>query len=83
MEKKTKNEKMRVAKLISNSGFSSRRDAEKLIIEKRVKLNGKIIESPAINIDKNSIIVGALKKSFLQGKLKYLIVGDDFSRGNL
>ncbi len=56
MEKKTKNEKMRVAKLISNSGFSSRRDAEKLIIEKRVKLNGKTIESPAINIDKNSII---------------------------
>ena len=47
---------MRVAKLISNSGFSSRRDAEKLITEKRVKLNGKIIESPAIYIDKNAII---------------------------
>ena len=47
---------MRVAKLISNSGFYSRRDAEKLIIEKRVKLNGKIIESPALNIDKNTVI---------------------------
>ena len=36
MEKKTKNEKIRIAKLISNSGLTSRREAEKLIIEKRV-----------------------------------------------
>ena len=34
MEKKTKNEKIRIAKLISNSGLASRREAEKLILEK-------------------------------------------------
>ena len=28
MEKKTKNEKIRIAKLISNSGLTSRREAE-------------------------------------------------------
>ena len=56
MEKKIKNKKIRIAKLISNSGFTSRRDAEKLILEKRVKLNGKVIDSPALNTNTNSVI---------------------------
>ena len=56
MEKKIKNQKIRIAKLISNSGFTSRRDAEKLILEKRVKLNGKVIDSPALNTNTNSVI---------------------------
>ena len=56
MVSKTKNKKIRVAKLISNSGFTSRRSAERLILDKKVTLNGKIIDTPAINVDKNSVI---------------------------
>ena len=56
MVSKIKNKKIRVAKLISNSGFTSRRSAEKLILDKKVTLNGKIIDTPAINADKNSVI---------------------------
>ena len=56
MEKKTKNEKIRIAKLISNSGLTSRREAEKLIIEKRVTLYGEVIDSPALNVDRNAIV---------------------------
>ena len=49
MVSKTKNKKVRVAKLISNSGFTSRRSAERLILDKKVTLNGKIICS-ALNV---------------------------------
>ena len=56
MEKKTKNEKIRVAKLISNSGFNLKKRCRKLNIRKKVTLYGKIIDSPALNVDKNSII---------------------------
>lgn len=37
----------RIAKVIARSGFCSRRDAEKLINEKKVFLNGILIEKPA------------------------------------
>ncbi|MGL4482190.1 MAG: S4 domain-containing protein [Lactococcus garvieae] len=35
---------IRVQKYISQAGVASRREAEKLIIEKKVKINGKIAE---------------------------------------
>ncbi len=40
----------RVAKVIARAGLSSRRGAEKLISEGRVKINGQIITSPALNL---------------------------------
>ena len=40
----------RIAKFIAASGLCSRRDAEKLIGEARVKISGKTIASPAINV---------------------------------
>lgn len=40
----------RIAKAIAKSGLCSRRDAEKLVLEGRVKVNGKIIDSPALNV---------------------------------
>ncbi|MDR2527202.1 MAG: rRNA pseudouridine synthase [Rickettsiales bacterium] len=45
----------RVAKVIARCGYCSRRDAEKLITEGRVKINGKVIDTPAINITDHSI----------------------------
>jgi len=40
----------RIAKVLARSGLASRRDAEKLIAEGRVRVNGKVIDSPALNI---------------------------------
>ena len=41
----------RLAKIISNAGVCSRRDAEKLIVEGQVKVDGITILSPATNVD--------------------------------
>ena len=45
----------RIAKIIARSGFCSRRDAEELIVEGRVKVNGIIIDTPTILITDQSI----------------------------
>ncbi|MBM6592715.1 pseudouridine synthase [Microvirga pudoricolor] len=40
----------RIAKVIARAGVASRRDAEAMIAEGRVTLNGKVLDSPAINV---------------------------------
>ncbi|PTV95568.1 pseudouridine synthase [Rhodobacter aestuarii] len=40
----------RIAKVIARSGVASRRDAEKMILAGRVTVNGKRIESPALDV---------------------------------
>jgi len=48
----------RIAKRLARSGVCSRRDAEKMILEGRVTVDGRIIDSPALNVtDKNVIAV--------------------------
>ncbi len=42
----------RIAKVIARAGICSRRDAEKLILEGRVKLDGVVVTSPALNVTK-------------------------------
>lgn len=50
--------KQRIAKTMARAGLCSRRDAEKWILEGRVKVNGKIIDSPALDVsDKDVILV--------------------------
>ncbi len=46
----------RIAKRIARAGYCSRRDAERLIAEGRVKVDGKTIESPALNVTASSEI---------------------------
>ena len=41
----------RIAKFIARSGACSRREAEKLILQQRVTINGDIVESPALNVE--------------------------------
>lgn len=43
-------DKVRIAKKIADAGLCSRRDAEKLIENKKVTLNGELVLSPAINV---------------------------------
>jgi 23S rRNA pseudouridine2605 synthase len=48
----------RVAKFMARAGICSRRDAEKLIAEGRVKLNGRVLDTPAVKVTaKDKLIV--------------------------
>jgi 23S rRNA pseudouridine2605 synthase len=40
----------RVAKFLARAGVCSRRDAERLIADGRVKLNGKVLDTPAVKV---------------------------------
>lgn len=40
----------RIAKVLSRAGIASRREAERLIELGEVKVNGKVITSPALNV---------------------------------
>jgi 23S rRNA pseudouridine2605 synthase len=46
----------RIAKVIARAGIASRRDAEAMIAEGRVTLNGKVLASPAVNVTANDRI---------------------------
>ncbi len=47
----------RIAKVMARAGVCSRRDAEKLIASGRVSVNGKVIDSPALNVTEDDKIV--------------------------
>lgn len=48
----------RIAKVMARSGLASRRDAERMIAEGRVTVNGKVIASPALDVTpKDRILV--------------------------
>ncbi len=52
----------RIAKAIAASGLCSRRDAEKWIAEGRVKVDGKLLTTPAFLVtDKNEILIDGKK----------------------
>ena len=46
----------RIAKAIARAGICSRRDAEAMILEGRVSVNGKKLASPALNVTENDDI---------------------------
>ncbi|TJV09528.1 MAG: RNA pseudouridine synthase, partial [Mesorhizobium sp.] len=46
----------RIAKRLARAGLASRRDAEELIAAGRVKVNGRVLSSPAFNVMPGDII---------------------------
>lgn len=48
---------MRINKYIASCGVASRRKAEEIILEKRVKVNGKVVEELSFNIDEKNDLV--------------------------
>jgi 23S rRNA pseudouridine2605 synthase len=46
----------RIAKVLARAGIASRRAAETMIAEKRVAVNGKVIDSPALNVTPSDTI---------------------------
>ncbi len=52
----TKSASLRIAKYIASAGVCSRRAAEVLISSGRVKIDGQIITTPALNVNSNNIV---------------------------
>jgi 23S rRNA pseudouridine2605 synthase len=46
----------RIAKVVSRAGLASRRDAEEWIVQGRVTVNGRVINSPALDVTGNDVI---------------------------
>ena len=46
----------RIAKVVSRAGLASRRDAEEWIMQGRVTVNGRVINSPALDVTVNDVI---------------------------
>lgn len=47
----------RIAKFLARAGVASRRDAEKLILEGRVKINGVVLDTPAFKVSAKDIVL--------------------------
>ncbi|MEZ5961041.1 MAG: pseudouridine synthase [Hyphomonadaceae bacterium] len=47
----------RIAKFLARAGVCSRRDAERLIADGRVKLNGKVLDTPAVKVTAADIVL--------------------------
>lgn len=50
-------ESARIAKVIAASGSASRREAEKMVMAGRVKVNGQVLSSPAFNVSETDIVL--------------------------
>jgi 23S rRNA pseudouridine2605 synthase len=46
----------RIAKVVSRAGLASRRDAEEWVVQGRVTVNGRVINSPALDVTTNDVI---------------------------
>jgi 23S rRNA pseudouridine2605 synthase len=53
---KVKKSAERIAKVVSRAGLASRRDAEEWIVQGRVTVNGRVINSPALDVTENDVI---------------------------
>lgn len=56
-EAKPKKAGERIAKALARAGLVSRRDAEEMVTQGRVTVNGRVINSPALDITKNDVIL--------------------------
>ncbi|MEM5471992.1 pseudouridine synthase [Hoeflea sp. AS60] len=61
----------RIAKILARVGVASRRDVERMVAEGRIKVNGKILESPAIvvsmsdRIEVDNELIGGIERTRL------------------
>ena len=55
-EPKPKKAGERIAKVVSRAGLASRRDAEEWIVQGRVTVNGRVINSPALDVTSRDVI---------------------------
>jgi 23S rRNA pseudouridine2605 synthase len=55
-EPKPKKAGERIAKVLARAGLASRRDAEEMVVQGRVTVNGRIINSPALDVTANDVV---------------------------
>ncbi|HEY2247714.1 MAG TPA: pseudouridine synthase, partial [Bradyrhizobium sp.] len=55
-EPKPKKAGERIAKVLARAGLASRRDAEEMVVQGRVSVNGRIINSPALDVTANDVV---------------------------
>ena len=55
-EPKPKKSGERIAKVLARAGLASRRDAEEMVTQGRVTVNGRVINSPALDITGNDVV---------------------------
>ncbi|MBV1704983.1 MAG: pseudouridine synthase, partial [Hyphomicrobiales bacterium] len=53
---KVKKSGERIAKVVSRAGLASRRDAEEWIVQGRVTVNGRVINSPALDVTASDVV---------------------------
>ncbi|MCA1456244.1 pseudouridine synthase [Bradyrhizobium sp. BRP22] len=46
----------RIAKVLARAGLASRRDAEEMVTQGRVTVNGRVINSPALDVTTNDVV---------------------------
>jgi len=63
----------RLQKVIANSGFCSRRKAENLIVEGKVKVNDEIVTKLGTTVDENAIIEVDGKQINFEEKVYYIL----------
>jgi 23S rRNA pseudouridine2605 synthase/16S rRNA pseudouridine516 synthase len=66
--------KVRLQKFLAENGIASRRDAERLILEGRVEVNGRIVKVLGTKIDPNTDVVKVDDNLVEQKKKTYLIL---------
>ena len=55
-ETKPKKSGERIAKVLARAGLASRRDAEEMVTQGRVTVNGRLINSPALDVTANDVV---------------------------
>lgn len=73
-DNKVVNEQIRLNKYISNSGICSRRQADELIANGQVKVNGEIVTELGLKLNKNDTVTVKGKKAEIRRKMIYILL---------